>query len=227
MFTSISDWTSQGYLCPGLYFRCQEASAATLTDDAQGLTLAVTGALEFQQTHTGDSDYWVKTSAVASQGARAAVGALWNIYTQAVVITLDFVLVSNASTAYILSLSGGDAYVSANDSGRLRLHNSGLTAGTYNYYDDTRHTMVLESIPSSAVPGYTGSGTYRLSTEKEQITGTWERVADGAKGIGITSLAPPVMFLRELTCYIGTDAQAFSTAGVERYLERRGYTVLY
>jgi hypothetical protein len=85
---------------------------------------------------------------------------------------------------------------------------------------------VVEFIAGAGVTNHVGAGLYRLSTDIEQITGTWSWVPDNFKGPGATGVAaPPIMRFAELTVWTGTDAEALSTFTPKAFLQAVGWTI--
>jgi hypothetical protein len=229
---SLEEWElledDEGIPVPNYYFRGQETSG-DLTDEVQGATMIDTLTPLYQQTLTDWSMKWLRTNEVATEGFHATAGQLWNTNVQSVVWVFYFRVITMPGGLRVLAmLSGAGAYVSLNGSGIIQLRNSGTTTGTYNYDDGEEHFCAVEYICGAGILGHSGAGTWRLSTDKEQLTGTWEICPDDVKGIGgCGTFTPPEAYYIPGEAWVGTDAEAVSTLGVDTMMEARGWTLAY
>lgn len=230
MPVSLTEWQVMpaGWKVPAYQFRGQETTPNNLVDDVQGITTQLrAGSPLHQQTLASWNAKFLKTAETATEGFYGTAGQLWNTNVQSVVYNFMFRLGALPGALRILAMmSGSNGYVSMNGSGILQLRNSGTATGTYNYNDGADHFCAVEYILGAGVLEHTGAGLWRVSTDKEQLTGTWEILPDAVKGIGgCGSFTPPVAYYGRQEAWVGTDAEALSTTGIKSLMQSRGFTV--
>jgi hypothetical protein len=227
---SLNEWLQMedtlGVPVPSYYLRGQETSG-DLQDDVQGVhDMADAAAPLYRQTLTDWTLKWLKTAETSTEGFFASAGELWNTNVQSVVAMFYFRAVAAGGLRVIYMMSGANAYVSLNGSGILQLRNSGTTTGSYNYFDGEEHFCAIEYICGAGILGHSGAGLWRLSTDKERLTGTWEAVPDDVKGIGgCGTFTPPECYYGPQEAWSGTDAETLSTLGIKTMMQGRGWTV--
>ena len=233
--SEASHWTQLGLPIPAYRFQLQEASGS-VTDEVSGATMAAVGAVTYQQagTETTYATLGVRTTdGTASMGFTATAAQLHNMLYQSVVAYLEFEVVSvpaalrslyaftGAASMYLgLTVSAGKAVITTRP--------NAPAVGTYDYADAKRHPVVVEMIAGPSVIDHATS-RFRVSTDKEQITGTWAVVGNGTKGLatgGSASLTSPAVTYFALDEWLGTDAEYIAnTITAKTFLQRRGWTV--
>lgn len=233
---SVSDWLGIGLPVPSYRWGLQEA-AGPITDDVRGVAMTASGAVAYLQSGTELSYASKGVSTVdgtASMGFTAATGELWNVRFQAIVVYLEVEVTGiPAALRSLFALTGAASFyvglVQATASkANLSCRSAATTNGTFDYNDGKRHPVLIELIPAAATTDHTGAGLFRVSTDKQQITGTWSFTSDGTKGLGtggsasLTS-APAKYF--DCAVWAGTDAETISTLTPKVALQRKGWVV--
>lgn len=218
MPASLAEWQAVGggIAVPDAYFPVQESSG-DLVDEVLGATMVDAASPSYEQTITDWERFFVSTpTETAGMGWSSA--ALWNMNTQSVVILGYFRLTSASTTRIAYLLAGTNAYISFIGTGRIRLNNSISNTGTVDYQDGLVHPFLVEY--------HLTDNVWRLSTDKEQIVGTWELISDGDKSIGgLGGLTPPVCDYGPLVAWVGADAETIIDNGPKATLEHLGWTV--
>lgn len=217
-----------GVVVPAYYFRGHEASG-DLVDDVQGLTdMVASAAPEYEQTLAGYDNPFLKITETATEGFAAQAGELWNTNSQSVVYTTYFKLDAlPGALRVLLMLAGAGGYVSINGSGIIQLRNSGVTTGAYDYNDGELHFVRVGYQVGSPVLGRADAGVYKLWTDQEVLTGTWERLPDDIKGLGgCGAFTPPPALYGPQEISIGSDAEALIALNASD-MAHRGWTLAY
>lgn len=161
-----------------------------------------------------------------SWGSVNATGDSWNVNTQSVFIYGLIRFSSSSSTRRWFVLNGTTHYLEILVNGHIRI--DGGTSGALSHVGALVRPFVVEFIAGAGVLGHSGAGLYRVSTDIEQISGTWSQVPDSTKGSGPVSAAaaaPMVGNYGPETSWGGTDAEALSTFGPKAFLTAIGWSV--
>jgi hypothetical protein len=221
---TLTQWRQADTYIPGFYFRAQDASG-DLVDDVQGIQeFVASGTPEYEQALPGWESKFIKISETATEGfvvpAAADDGLLFNTDTQSVTMTFLFQLETLPGALRVLAaISGANGYASINGSGILQLRNSLAATGAYDYDDDAVHFIRI---------GYDRRNqVYKCWTDKEVLTGTWEALPDGIKGIGgCGAFTPPPFWFNNVEISVGSDAEAL-IAGNAADMAARGWELDY
>lgn len=242
--TTEAHYIAMGWPVPSYRFQLQEASG-NVTDDIHGLVATATGAGHTYQVSGADPAGFASkgirlVDATASMGFSNAAGARWDPTYQCLTSYIEVELnavpaatraiyaLTGAASAYIAFLGSG---VPANQA-KIFIQGTGNTFGTAQYNDGKRHPILIEWFPGSFTGGQVLGHTvarYRISTDKEQFSGTWAFVADSTKGIGTGGSASltcgNVTYFDDIT-WVGSNAETIgSTTTPKVHLQRRGWTV--
>lgn len=211
---------------PSWYWRDQESSG-DLIDSLNDVHMVQTGAGTYQNAIASWSTIkFLGTTEVAAQCWGAALGTAWNVFTQSVFIYGLVRFSSSSGTRRWFVVNGTTFYVEILTNGTIRLN--GGTAGTLDHRSALVRPFVVEMIAGAGVTGHVGAGLFRVSTNIEQITGTWSQQPDSTKGFGPVSAAaaaPMVGNFGPLAGWQGTDAEALSTFTPKAFLQAFGWTV--
>lgn len=232
-----ADWLALhvfGIRVPAFSNRCQDL-LGNLRDDVQDGTigqLTAGAGLTYAQALAGWAQKFVRTSEVAAGGAGRLAGALWNNYRQSIAKLIYFQLNACGGNRVFATINGGTRYVQCNPAGRLQLIDGILgeiVTSAHNYLDGAVHPVYIECIAGATIPGSAGPGIWRLTTDYEQIVGTWARRNDDVKGIagaGSIGTSPDCYYGRN-DDWIGADAEAHAAMGGKLFLQSLGWTVRF
>ena len=235
--SSATHWTALSLPVPAYRFPLQEASGS-VTDEVRGATMAASGAVTYQASGT-ETSYASKgvqfPDGTAALGFTATTGNLWNVTRQAIAVYIEIEVVSvPAALRSVMAFTGASSFYlglvqATAGKANLSCRSAATTNGTYDYNDGKRHPVLITLIPSASSVDHAGGGLYRVSTDKQQITGTWSFASNSTKGPGtggsasLTS-APVKMF--DFAGWVGTDAETMALTTTEKVaLQRRGWTV--
>lgn len=214
---------------PSWHFPMQE-SAGNLVDVLNGFqrTPAAGAGGSYGATIAGWATKFLAVTEVAntSWGSVNATGDSWNVFTQSVFVYGLVRFSSSSGTRRWFVLNGTTHYLEVLVNGHLRI--DGGTAGLVSHVGATVHPFVVEFIAGAGVLGHTGPGLYRVTTDLEQVVGTWSQVPDSTKGSGPVSAAaaaPMVGNYGDETSWGGTDAETLSTFGPGAFMRAVGWTV--
>lgn len=221
-----TEWSAAGLPVPAYLYRGQEASGNLVESMVGQFSLVAAATPEYQQTLPGWNLKFLKLTNTATEGFSAQANELWDTNVQSVVYTTYFQLTGlPAALSVLCMLAGAGGYVSINPSGILQLRNSGVATGTYNYDDGQLHFVRVGYRLDASVPGHTGAGVWKVWTDKETLTGTWELLPADIKGIGGCGVfTPPPVLLGPQEVHVGTDAETLIAGGVADMVSR-GWTV--
>lgn len=211
---------------PSFYWLVQEPSG-DLVDSLNSVHMVQTGAGTYQNALTNWSTIkFLGMTETAAQCWGAALGTGWNVNTQSVFL---YGLVHFASTTGVrrwFVINGTTFYCEQLSNGLMRLN--GGTSGLLDHRSANVRPFVIEMIGGAGMTGHSGAGTFRLSTDIEQVTGTWSSQPDNTKGFGCVSAAaaaPPVCNFGPLAGWVGTDAEALSTFTPKAFIQSFGWSV--
>jgi hypothetical protein len=225
-------------MAPDFFFQFQEASGA-LVDAAHGATLPANGSGSYQQ--AGPTGWTSKCLSTADNVS----GQGWSQGNPSMITGIGLAEPATQSCVYLLyftttipTTSGSTLLMAAGTGNRIDVMNTGVlrvapgsVSGTFNYNDSNMHALCLELSPSSSVPEYSGSGTVRWTTEKEQKTATWSAPASGNRGIGAcgtTQKSPPARY-NMLAIWTGSAADKIiaSAHGGKDLISRLKWTMAF
>jgi hypothetical protein len=219
---------SAGFTYPAFNWNCQEASGS-LIDTVNGTAFDQNGAGTYGNTVSGWTYKFLGTTEVAQQDWRAAAPLAWNLAAQSVLVIGYMVFTSAGGNRCWFTLSGTSCITQMSSTGLLGVNMNGvLTNGILDHRSASVRPFVLECIPGAGILNHAGAGLLRLSTNIEQITGTWALAGaiDGVQAIGAnTSIAPPVARYGTFGVWTGTDAETMSAYTPKRLLQDMGWTV--
>lgn len=228
-----AEWpgVSNGYRAagaPSYNWTFQEPSG-DLIDTANDVHLVQNGAGTYGATVASWTKTWLSTTEVAQQDWRAPAGAGWNIATQSVVLIGWIVFTSSSGTRVWCTLSSTNCYAQIGSTGHVGIGMAGVFQnGTVDHRGAAVHPFMIEVIPGAGLLGHTGAGLLRLSTDVDQVTGTWALAGavEAIKAIGAnTSVAPPVAKYGGLAVWTGTDAETLSSYGPKAALGDLGFPI--
>lgn len=214
---------------PSYHWPMQEGGG-NLLDSCNDFIMTPTGAGTYQNVVTNWQTRFLGTTEVAAQcwsapgAGQDGTSSAWNVWTQSVFLYGLVSFISASSVRRWFAVNGTTHYLEILSNGLLRL--DGGTTGSLDHRGTNIRPFVVEFIAGAGVTNHVGAGLYRLSTDIEQITGTWSWVPDNFKGPGATGVAaPPIMRFAELTVWTGTDAEALSTFTPKAFLQAVGWTI--
>ncbi len=219
--------SSYGITTPSYYWQMADATG-NIVDDVEGNVMYVSGSPTYGNAFTGWNSKCVKIAAeVNAQGfGMPAASGGYDPTTQSVFILCYGSIVSSTSLGRNFLPMGAGLALTVGSTGIVRLQSNTNVTGSVDYRDSLIHPFVVEMIAGAGVTTHSGSGLYRLSTDKEQFTGSWE-ATNGTKGIGAAGLTitPAVSFFNALAWWVGAEAEALSTMGPKTFLQNFGWTV--
>lgn len=230
MPASLAEWQEAAVLLgsspPQFDFPLQESSGS-LVDAMNGAVLTPSATVPlYQQSITGWNAKGVgAVNGTAAQGFLGASRTLWTIGTQSVVVYLQFLLTTSTSLTELLSISGANyRIVTPNGNGKVELV-PGSLVGTVDYRDSLVHPLMIEILPGAGVINHTGAGLVRVTTDKEQFTGTWGgSLGNDSKGLfAIAGQVAPSAIINKLEAWIGSEADTLSAVTPRLWLQRRGW----
>lgn len=225
---SLAEWQDLGgdIPVPDYYWRFQETSG-NLIDDVHDVPLVAAGTVSYGQALTGWTSTFVATTNGVAGGWSAPFGAAWDVATQDVCVKLDAKITSQTTARAILILAGANELLDIGTTGKL-VSTPGITGGTFVYDDGLVHPFFVELLGGAGMTNHTGAGIWRISTDKEQITGIWHIKGDNVKGIGtggVTGALPPTALYNSLTGWVGHKCSAMSAKGIKIILQQFAWSV--
>lgn len=213
---------------PSFYWRVQDGSG-DLVDSLNDVHMVQTGAGTYRSTIANWSTVrFLGTTEVNAQCWGAALGTGWNTFTQSVFLYGLVRFSSSTGVRRWFVINGTTFYLEILSNGLLRLN--GGTSGLIDHRSSLVRPFCVEMIGGTGMTGHSGAGVFRLSTDLEQVTGTWASQPDSTKGFGPVSAAaaaPMVGNFGPLAAWVGADAEALSTLTPKTVMQSFSWTVSF
>ncbi len=226
---SLAEWQAVGggIPAPQFYLEFDDASGSII-DKMQSLAFPAFGAPTYANAYAGWTSKTINTTdGTALEGFGLGNNLSWEPATQSMVMLVYAGLSVDANRRCFLMFSGASTRLDVLSTGKFQLA-PGSTSGTVNYKDSAIHPFVIELIPGAPVLGHAGAGLYRVSTDKEKVTGVWARGNGGQHGIAAAGTAGQTSATAQYNMaavWIGSAADVVSAIGPKTLLQTLNVTV--